>query len=153
VSGARYLLDLCVFTEMLRVEPDARVLGWLKRAGPAGLATAAVVMAELHEAAARWQSGLGRNVVNDWVRDLVEAFGAEVLPFDGAAAQAFGRLRALDRGALDSAPGRRFSLCDAQTAATAEAHGLILATRAPQRFGLWGGAVVDPWAAAPVGAP
>jgi len=136
----RYLLDLCVFAEMLRVEPDARVSAWLKRAAPSGLATAAVVMAELHEAAARWGPGRAGAAVNDWVRDLTEAFGASVLPFDAAAAAAFGGLQALVSGS-----GACFSLADAQVAATAQAHGLILATRAPERLRPWGGAVVDPW--------
>jgi predicted nucleic acid-binding protein len=138
----RYLLDLCVFAEVMRTAPDATLVAWLERAEPAGFAVAAVVMAEVHEAAACRGSGFGRNILNDWVCDLVEAFGAAILPFDAKAAQAFGRLRAMEENKT-----RLFSVADAQTAATAEAHGLILATRDASRFGLWGGAVVDPWVA------
>jgi predicted nucleic acid-binding protein len=133
--NARYLLDLPVLAETLKVAPAPKVIAWLERNGADGFATSALILAELYAAVEAMPRQQARNFMTEWTRTLGE--GLAVVSFDDRAALAYGRLRPAAADGL-SAP-------DAQTAATAQAHDLILATRDPARFAGWAGTAEDPW--------
>ncbi|KIP15039.1 PIN domain protein [Burkholderia sp. MSHR3999] len=69
------------------------------------------------------------------------AFRGRILPFDAAASEAYAKLRARARAA-----GSVIAPADGYIAATAEANGLIVATRDVAPFEAAGLRVIDPWA-------
>ncbi len=151
----RYLLDLPVLVETLRPAPDVRVIGWLTRSAEAGFAAAALTLAELEARARAIPQSEARNRMVGWMRALRDSLEDRVMPFDAAAASAYATLRAQeargtapDATALDPMVLDATVLADADAlvAATAQAHGLVLATRDAARFARWTGTAVDPWA-------
>lgn len=76
-------------------------------------------------------------VLRRWFEDLVlPAFAGRVLSFDLACARVLATYRVPDRAPYD----------DALIAATAQAHGMAVATRNTRDFAPLGITVVDPWA-------
>ena len=82
-------------------------------------------------------------LVQATARLLGEGLGGRVLPFDRAAASAYGELAARRRTA-----GKPVATADAQIAAIAKARGaLLLATRDTTGFQGCGVSLFDPWGA------
>jgi predicted nucleic acid-binding protein len=138
------LIDTNVVSETMRRTPDARVVAWLDAQMAETLHLSAVSLAELL---------LGIAVLPDGRRKLdlglslgaqaAAFFGPRVLAFDAAAAGAFAEIVSRTRTA-----GFTIGMADGQIAATAAAHGLIVATRDAQPFEAAGLAVINPWTAA-----
>ncbi|OJB46424.1 plasmid stability protein StbB [Burkholderia ubonensis] len=137
------LVDTNVLSEPLRPAPKASVLEWLDAQNVETLFLAAISLAELRFGVAAMPEGKRR----DWLHRSIEqrvvpAFRGRILPFDTAASEAYAKLRARARAA-----GSVIAPADGYIAATAEANGLIVATRDVAPFEAAGLRVIDPWAA------
>jgi toxin FitB len=76
-----------------------------------------------------------------WLRgQVMNAFRGRILPFDQDAALVYGRLMAAARP-----HGRPARVGDAEIAAVAICHGLVVATRNSGDFAVFGVPLVDPW--------
>ncbi|KUZ71702.1 plasmid stability protein StbB [Burkholderia ubonensis] len=136
------LVDTNVLSEPLRPAPNASVVEWLDAQNVETLFLAAISLAELRFGVAAMPEGKRR----DWLHRSIEqravpAFRGRILPFDAAASEAYARLRARARAA-----GSVIAPADGYIAATAEANGLIVATRDVAPFEAAGLRVIDPWA-------
>lgn len=137
------LLDTNVVSELLRSEPDPRVVGWADSLDPEDVGVAAISAAELHRGTNLLPPGRRRRRLEVAIdRVLDEVLGGRVLPFDAAAAKLLG-----ERFGTATAAGRSPSMIDALIAATALAHGAALATRDVGPFEAMGVRVLDPWTA------
>ncbi len=135
------VLDTNVVLEVIRRQPDARVVEWLDRQPKPDVYLTAVSVGELAYGVARLRQGRRRAAIADAVDDAVERlFAGRVLPYGTAAARRFGLLAAAGESA-----GRRVSAADGQIAAICLAHGARLATRNTRDFELSGLPLVDPW--------
>ena len=119
------LLDTNVLSECMRPRPAMQVLAWLDAHHPYSLYTSAVSRAEI-------ELGLA----------LIEVdFAGRCLPFNDQAASHYARLVA-----ARTSMGRPISVEDAQIAAIALAHGMLLVTRNTADFErIEGLEVVNPW--------
>ncbi|WP_337877257.1 type II toxin-antitoxin system VapC family toxin [Elioraea sp.] len=136
-----YLLDTNVLSQVMRARPDEAVAAWLRRHPIEAMATAAICQAEILYGIRRLPDGARRARLLEAAREMFAVtLGGRVLPFDAAAAEAFSLLRA-----AREQNGRPILVQDAMVAATAQAHGVILATRDRDLLGC-GVPVVDPWA-------
>jgi toxin FitB len=140
---ARILLDTNVVADLMRPEPEPRLLAWFEGqpAGTRYLATA-ITQAELLVGVAALPADKRRNALGDAVRALLdEDFGGAPLPFDAPAATAYAAVVAARRAA-----GAPISVEAAQVAAIALHHRLPLATRTPRDYaGIAGLSLIDPW--------
>ena len=107
------LLDTNVISESLKFAGDARVLAWLD--------------AQLIES-------LYVSTIS------LPLFHGRILPFDEAASETYGVLRAQAR-----AQGKAIATADGYIAATAIHHGLMVATRDTAPFEAAGLKVINPW--------
>jgi toxin FitB len=135
------VLDTNVISEPRRPSPEPAVMSWLARQTLERLYLTATVVGELAHGIAILPSGRRRSRFEAWLLEVVrDRFAGRVLPFDGEAALLFGQILAAAR-----AGGRPVDAGDAQIAAVAELHGMMIATRNVADFANLGVAVVNPW--------
>ncbi|UWQ19782.1 type II toxin-antitoxin system VapC family toxin [Jannaschia sp. M317] len=135
------VIDTNVVSELMRPAPARVVLEWFEGQDPSSLYLSAISEAELRRGVAILPEGRRRDALRGAIDAMVaEDFAGRVLPFDGAAAVAFATVFAERRAA-----GRPISFPDCQIAATARAHGAMVATRNTRDFGGCGIEVVNPW--------
>ena len=136
-----FLLDTNVISETVRPRPDKTVLKWIESQSPRDLFLAAQTMGELVRGARKVREQARREQFERWIeQDLTRQFDGRILPFDMTSATVWGRLmRDGDR------IGRRPSAADAQIAAAAIQHDLILVTRNLKDFRNVDVRLFDPW--------
>ena len=136
-----FLLDTNVVSETVRPRPDKTVLDWMEAQVPTDLFIAAQTMGELVRGARRVKEQARRERFEKWIeQDLARQFDERVLPFDGRTAAVWGRLM----GDGDRT-GRTPAAADAQIAAVAIRHELILVTRNVKDFVNFDIQLLDPW--------
>jgi tRNA(fMet)-specific endonuclease VapC len=114
-----YLFDTDAISELFKPRPSERYVRWLAGVPREDQFTSAVVIGELFAGAYRSRAR-PRHLKN--IRDQVVP-KLTVVPYDGALAETYGRIRAEVEDA-----GRRLADADLQIAATAIARGLTLVT-------------------------
>ncbi|GGM93283.1 ribonuclease VapC [Thermus composti] len=138
------LLDTNVLSEFIRPQPAEQVVAWLDRQNPEEVWVSAISRAEMELGLALMPEGKRKAALVKAVRAMFEEdFAGRCLPFDEVAAVHYGRIVA-DR----QREVRPISVEDAQIAAIALAHGMVLATRNLADFsGIEGLRLVNPWEA------
>jgi predicted nucleic acid-binding protein len=135
------LLDTNVISELIRRDPDDRVLGWMDSLDSAALATTAITAAELLYGIARLPPGRRQNLLSEAVHVLLEDdLGGRVEPFDMSSATHYATLVS-DR----ERAGRPIGVADAQIAAICRKLKATLATRNIDDFEATGIELIDPW--------
>jgi toxin FitB len=135
------VLDTNVLSELMRKQPEERVMRWIDDQDTGGLAITSITVAELLYGVARLADGVRKNELDAAVRALVrDDFAGRVLPFDTAAAEHYA-----DLVAERERRGRPVSNADGQIAAICSHHGATLATRNVRDFDTTGIGVLDPW--------
>jgi tRNA(fMet)-specific endonuclease VapC len=120
-----YLFDTDAVSELLRRSPATEFLTWVVTIPREDQFISAITVGELYQGAYR-STARDHHLINIEERVLP---AVTVLPFDGAVAKVFGRVRAL----LESS-GQRLPDADIQIAATALHHGLTLVTGNVRHF-------------------
>jgi predicted nucleic acid-binding protein len=141
VNYRGFLLDTNVISELMRPVPEARVAEWLRQQRAADLFLASVTLGDIVRGVVRLADGPRRRRLESWVTELLpRQFAGRILAFAQETAVLWGELM----GAADRF-GRTRAAADAQIAATAVRHSLVLVTRnAPEFEGLIA-ALLDPW--------
>jgi hypothetical protein len=145
VNAPGVLLDTNVLSELMRTQPALAVLAWFDAHQLEGtqLLTSSITQAEILLGIALLPAGRRREQLAAAAQGLFEEdFGAQAcLPFDSAAAAGYAILVA-----SRNVQGRPISTEDAQIAAIALSHNLVLATRNGRDFaGIDGLTPLDPW--------
>ena len=136
-----FLLDTNVVSETIRPRPDKTVLDWIEAQAPTDLFLAAQTIGELVRGARKVKEQARRERFERWIeQDLARQFDGRVLPFDGRTAAVWGRLM----GDGDRA-GRPPAAADAQIAAVAIQHDLIIVTRYVKDLRNFDIQLFDPW--------
>lgn len=119
------LIDTNMISEPWKLTPDPRVLAWIDAQAIETLYLSAVTVAELRFGIAAMPAGKRRTTLHDRLEgDVLPLFEGRVLPFDLGASQAYAALIAQAKPA-----GKANGKVDGYIAATAAAHGLMVATR------------------------
>jgi toxin FitB len=135
------LLDTNVVSEMMRVAPDPGVVDWLDAQLAETLHLSAVSLAELLLGIAVLPDGRRKSELSLSLGTQAAAlFGPRVLGFDETAAGAFAII--VSRA---HASGFSIGTADAQIAAIAATHRLVVATRDTAPFAAAGLTVINPW--------
>ncbi|MGE8642461.1 MAG: type II toxin-antitoxin system VapC family toxin [Achromobacter sp.] len=135
------LLDTNVISEILRPEPDPRVVDWVETQPRTALFTTTITRGELLYGVRLLPEGQRRDAL---LRAVLAIFASDlagqVLNFDGEAADAYAEIAAERR-----AMGKPVSQFDAMIAGIARSRGASLATRNVKDFADCGINVIDPW--------
>ncbi|CAO3407245.1 PIN domain-containing protein [Azospirillum largimobile] len=134
-----YLLDTNILSETRRPRPNPQVIGWLSRLPPSEVFVSVVSIGEIHRGIAniRRSDAAKAEQLEIWVRG-VEAWADRILPVSLTAASIWGHLRDAHRTC---------DPVDALIAATAQAHGLTIATRNTRDFQAFGIPLLNPFEA------
>jgi hypothetical protein len=135
MSGA-YLLDTNVVSELRKQRPHGAVLAWLNSQDDADLHLSAVTLGEIQAGIelTREQDPSKADEIETWLALVAEAYN--VVPMDAAAFRAWARLMHRKSDTLYE---------DAMIAATAQVHGLTVATRNVADFKALGIEVFNPF--------
>jgi hypothetical protein len=135
------VLDTNIISELMRREPDPKVMAWLKDQPVAGVFTTTLTQAEIIYGLALLPAGRRRDDLLAAARPMFEVdLAGRVLPFDTDAALIYCEIAAGRKQA-----GKPISQIDAQIAAIVRSRGARLATRNLRDFAECGITVVDPW--------
>ena len=136
------ILDTNVVSELMRTEPDRRVVIWLDRQPPLEVHITAPTVAEISFGIERLPTGRRQRDLEGLFRQTIErSFSDRIIPFDREAAAAYGSIMARRQAA-----GRPMSVIDGQIAAIAAILGATLATRNTSDFDDTAVPVLDPFA-------
>lgn len=136
------LLDTNVISEATKRLPQPSVVAWIDAQEALSLFICSPVLAELYYGIERLAAGGRYERLKVWIERLeFDLYAGRVLPFDAAAARAFGRLTA-----ARERTGRRIEPVDALIAAIALANQMALATRDVDDFSGLGLDLINPFA-------
>lgn len=139
------VIDTNVISELWKIEPNSNVLAWIDAQAIETLYLSAVTVAELRYGLAAMPEGKRRTIYQERLeREVLPAFAGRVLAFDLDTSKTYA-----ERMAKARAEGMAIARADGYIAATAAAHGLMVATRDTGPFEAAGLHVINPWEAVP----
>jgi len=135
------VLDTNVLSELIRPQPQACVVDWLRQQTRATVFTTVITRAELFYGAFLLPEGRRKS---EKIREIEAIFDedmrAKVLSFDGVACMLYAHIASMRRKA-----GRTVGPFDTMIAAITQTHGATLATRNTKDFDDCGIRLVNPW--------
>lgn len=135
------LLDTNMLSEMMRPEPERKIVDWIVRQPSDELFTAAVCQAEVLAGLAIMPSGRRRTGLEEAARAMfTDDFDGRILPFDTEAAVGYAEIFAARRNV-----GRPSGTIDLMVAAIARVRGASVVTRNVADFEGVGVTIVNPW--------
>lgn len=138
-----YLLDTNCISEIVRLQPDHRVLAWMEAADERMLHLSVLTLGEIRKGIVSMVEGKRRAELEAWLEiDLRRRFAGRILPVAAAIADRWGLLAGVMKR-----QGRPIPTIDAILAATAMHHELTLITRNVRDFEDAHVPVVNPWEA------
>tara|TARA_B100000700_G_scaffold59109_1_gene64240 strand:- start:29873 stop:30286 length:414 start_codon:yes stop_codon:yes gene_type:complete len=132
------VLDTNVISELMRPDPDARVVDWLDRQDAISVTISSITVAEILYGIVRLPNGRRKRDFAAMAAAMFEEdFSGRILPFDGGAAVNFAEQ-------VESV-GRQVHMADAQIAAICIQHGAMLVTRNIKDFETLSLETINPW--------
>lgn len=139
------VLDTNVISELMRAQPEQRVLTWMRTEPVAGLFTTSLTEAEIFYGLALLPTGKRQSTLVAAAEAMFEIdFAGRILAFDSQAARLYATIVAGRRQG-----GQPIGQIDGQIAAIAASRGARLATRNLKDFAGCGLSLVDPWTGKP----
>lgn len=136
-----FLLDTNVISELMKVEPDDRVLAWVDEQQISSLYISSVTRAEIELGIALLPQGRRKEKFTAAAKYIFEVSSTRLLVFEELAAIEYGQLVA-HRTRI----GRPITVEDAQIASIALVHGLRVVTRNVRDFeNITELTVINPW--------
>lgn len=136
-----YLLDTNVLSEPARIDPDPKVLAWLKTIDALEAYLSVLTLGEIEKGLSLMPPGPRKKALRDWLRhDLRERFRGRILSLGMDVAVAWGEL-----DAQGQRMGRPLPVVDGLLLATAQVHDLTLVTRNVRDCADRGVEVLNPW--------
>jgi predicted nucleic acid-binding protein len=138
-----FLLDTNLVSELIRINPERRVLEWIEAADEGLLYLSVLTLGELRKGVAGLAQGKRRTRLETWLQvDLQTRFWGRLLPIDVAVANRWGLLAAQAKTKGVSLP-----VIAGLLAATAIHYDLTVVSRNSSDFASVHVPVVNPWTA------
>jgi predicted nucleic acid-binding protein len=126
---------------LVRPNPDANVIAWVRAGDETSYYLSVLTFGEIRRGIERLPQGPRRERLRLWLEvDLTDRFKGRILDIDRRVAEIWGIIMA--RGAAASV---RLPSIDILIAATAERHGMVVATRNLRDFAFAAVASINPW--------
>ena len=125
-----FLLDTNIVSELARRRPDPNVTFWLENQNPSDLFLSSITLGELIRGASKVENTQRGTVLRRWISEKLTAqFRNRILSFDIPAANVWGTMMG-----KNDARGNPLPPADAQIAAIAKVHNLMIVTRNTKDF-------------------
>jgi len=136
-----FLLDTNVPSELTRPQSDANVEGWLDAVDDGQLFLSVVSLGEMLKGLTVLPASKRRRELQQWIDETLRPwFDGRILPVTEPIAERWGVL-----AGECHLKGRGLSVADGLIVATAQEHGLVVATRNVRDFADLGVGIFDPW--------
>ena len=138
-----FLLDTNCISELVRVEPDRRVMEWMDAADESLLYLSVLTLGEIRKGLASLAQGKHRTRLETWLElELQARFARRILPIDAPVADRWGLLAAQAR-----LKGATLPVIVGLLAATALHYNLTVVSRNAADFASTQTPVLNPWEA------
>jgi toxin FitB len=134
-----YLVDTNVFSELTKLQPNPKVISWLRAHEPE-LYVSTVTIGELRRGIERLEDGTRKTRLREWLSSVCSRMPGRILSFNTATAHVWGQLKA--KWELQ---GVIIPSLDSQIAATAQRHQLTVVTRNTADFSRSGVRMLNPF--------
>jgi len=136
-----FLLDTNVISELLKPEPEAKVVRWIEETDESILFLSVITIGEIRKGIERLAPGSRRGRLESWLKiDLRARFRNRILPVDESVAERWGAL-----SAAAAAKGKPLPVIDGLLAATAVHHDLMFVTRNVRDVAGTSVSTLNPW--------
>ncbi|HXX02125.1 MAG TPA: type II toxin-antitoxin system VapC family toxin [Candidatus Acidoferrales bacterium] len=138
-----FLLDTNCISELVRSQPEPRVLQWMEAADESLLYLSVLTLGEIRKGVAGVPQGRRRTQLQTWLElDLQPRFSGRILPIDVPVADRWGLLAAEAKR-----KGKTLATIDGLLAATALHHNLTIVSRNVSDFASTPATILNPWEA------
>jgi toxin FitB len=134
------LIDTNVLSELRRPGCHPAVRAWFEDTPAAVLRLSVITLGEIAKGVAKLPASRRRSGLERWLTTLRDGFAGRVLNVDGLIAERWGVL-----AAQAEQRGGKIEMSDVLIAATADVHGLRVATRNTSHITAAGAAALNPW--------
>ncbi|MGC2110426.1 MAG: type II toxin-antitoxin system VapC family toxin [Candidatus Korobacteraceae bacterium] len=136
-----YLLDTNCISELVRIEPDAHVMVWMRAANEKLLHLSVLTLGEIRKGPTLLPASRRRAQLERWLEiELPAQFADRLLPINADIAEIWGVM-----AGEAQLQGNTIGIIDGFLAATARHHELAIVTRNVRDFRMCGVPVVNPW--------
>jgi predicted nucleic acid-binding protein len=138
-----FLLDTNCISELIRGNPEPRVMAWMRSADESLLYLSVLTLGEIRKGAAILPQSKRRTHLESWLEfDLQVRFSGRILAIDNPVADRWGWLTA-----ESERKGRPLAAIDGLLAATALQHSLTIVSRNVTDFASTHVPILNPWEA------
>ena len=136
-----YLLDTCVISELIKKEPEEKVIKWIDSIEEDKLYLSVITIGELEKGISKLKSSKRKALIKEWLHeDLLIRFDNRILILDIDTFQKWGELVA----SLEK-KGLKMPTIDSLIAATALKYSFCLVTRNDRDFKNCNMQIFNPW--------
>lgn len=136
-----FLLDTCVISELIKKQPDPKVVKWVADIDEASLFISVLSIGELHKGIEKLPESKKKDILHKWINnDLMERFKNKIIDFDLQTANIWGKIQA-----KSELLGQTLPAIDALIAATGISYDLIVVTRNIKDMEISGVSLLNPW--------
>ncbi len=137
----KYLLDTCVISELVKKNPNKRVVKCIFGTTETNLFISVLTIGELHKGIEKLPESRKKEKLHKWLNcDLKERFKNRIINFDLQVATIWGKIQAQSESA-----GKTMPAIDGMIAATGIANDFIIITRNISDMEISGASLLDPW--------
>jgi predicted nucleic acid-binding protein len=136
----KYLIDTCVISELIKVEPHETVVTFLQSLDESKLFISSMTLGELHKGIQKLVESKKRSSLLTWINGIEEQFDDRILSFNKDVSILWGQIMAqLENN------GYRMSAFDSIICATGMYNNCCLITRNVKDFEKSGIEIINPW--------
>jgi toxin FitB len=136
----KYLLDTCFISELIRKNPNAGVLDWLKEKDEDSLYLSVLTLGEIKKGISKLPNSKKKEELGKWLLQLQKRFENRILPINSEIVFKWGQIQ----GELEQ-NGKSMPSIDALIACTGLVHNLIIITHNGKDMKRSKVETFDPW--------
>lgn len=136
-----YILDTCVISELIKKDPDKKVIKWISNIDENALFITSITVGEIVKGIERLKEGKRKNDLIGWINiDLKERFKNRIIAFDTESATVWGKVQA-----TTELKGKPLPAIDGIIASIGIANKMVIATRNISDMKESGAVLYNPW--------